>query len=163
MINNVNAPKIPQILSDKAHELYRKFKTFLMKVYSMIKYRNDVGDLKEEFWQSYTGFARKLKEVGYENECYAYMDICVMYYHLMDCPDELLAHKEFFADLYESFEDLLYTRINNPQDYEKKYDEYCISFRKPRNYFYTEVAILSHHYDGDVLYKIESNLFKVID
>ena len=68
----------------------------------MIKYRNDVGDLKEEFWQSYTGFARKLKEVGYENECYAYMDICVMYYHLMDCPDELLAHKEFFADLYES-------------------------------------------------------------
>ena len=39
MINNVNAPKIPQILSDKAHELYRKFRAFLMKVYSMIKYR----------------------------------------------------------------------------------------------------------------------------
>ena len=40
-----------------------------------------------------------------------------MYYHLMN-PEELLAHKEFFTDLYQSFEGLLYTRINNPQDYE---------------------------------------------
>ena len=163
MINNVNTPNIPQIFSDKVQELYRKFKAFVMKVYSLIKNRNNIDELKKKFWQSYIGFARKLKDEGYENECYAYMDICVMYYHLMDRPDELIAHREFFTKLYDTFEELLYTRINNPDEYEKKYEEYEINFRKPRNYFYAEVAKPSPHYNKEVLHKIESNLFKVIE
>ena len=129
----------------------------------MIKSKNDIKNLKEEFWHSYVRFARKLKEEGFENECHVYMAICRMYHHLMDRPKELIAHREFFSQLYDSFDDILYIRINNPEAYDEKYDEYMGEFIKHHNYFYSKVAKPSHHYDEKVLHEIESNLFKVIE
>ena len=162
MINKENTPNIPQILSEKARELYRKFKAFVMKIYSIIKFRNN-EELKQEFSQSYLNFASRLKQEGLDKECNDYMNICVMYEHLMDRPDELIAHKDFFNNLYGSFENLLTTRINNPDEYEKKYEEFKISFGESRSYFYTQVARPSPHYDEEVLGKIQCGLFKVIE
>ena len=163
MINNVTAPNMPQILSIKAQEAYKKLKALIMKIFSLIKNQKNNAEIKEEFYHAYINFARRLKDEGYEKECYAYMSICEMYYRLIDRPNELIAHEEFFTNLFEDFDALLYIKINKPEEFEEKYNEYIANFRKARRYYYTKVAVPSPQYNEDALHEIANNLFKVVE
>jgi hypothetical protein len=86
------------------------------------------------------------------------MDICAMYYDLMDRPDELIRHENFFNDLFNAFDDLLSTKMNTPDKYESKYNEFLIYSGKMQQYYYTQVAIPSEYYDEKVLSEITNHL-----
>ena len=53
-----------------------------------------------------------------------YMTICRLYKHLIDRPDELIAYGDFFKDFYGAFDELLFTKFNNPGEYDSKLDEF---------------------------------------
>lgn len=157
-----NKANTHQILSDDIWQMYGKFNDFVDKIYLEIDYTN-IEELRDDFSQFYIDFARRLKHEGLDKEYNDYMNICVMYEHLMARPDELIAHKDFFNNLYVSFEDLINTRINTFEEYEKKYREFKNSLSKSSFYFYTKVAIPSPYYDEEVLGKILSGIFMFIE
>ena len=162
MINGKTEQNLSDGLSIKAQKLYKQVKAFVIETYSLIK-KDGIEEIKNNFHMSYIRFARQLKIEGYDDQCYQYMAICEMYYFLIDRPDELIAHKDFFTKLFNDFDELFYTRINCPQDYEEKLAEYKINFRKVRRYYYTKVYIPSPHYDEEVLGKIMNGIFKIIE
>lgn len=75
--------EIPYILSDAAREAYEKIKALILRIFSLIKKQEKEKDLKEQFYDSYIDFARKLDQEGHYEESYSYMAICAMYYRLM--------------------------------------------------------------------------------
>ena len=162
MINEQLSPVNLEFLTDKARKLYEQVKALVMRIYSLIK-KEDIEEIKNNFSISYLDFARQLKREGYDDQCYQYMEICRMYYCLMDRPDELIAHKDFFTKLFNDFDELLYTRGNCPQEYEDKLAEYQNNFRKVRRYYYTEVYIPSLHYNEEVLGKIMNGILRVVE
>ena len=162
MINEQLSPVNLEFLTDKARKLYEQVKALVMRIYSLIK-KEDIEDIKNNFCISYLDFARQLKREGYDDQCYQYMAICEMYFGLMDRPDELIAHKDFFTKLFNAFDELFYIRVNCPQEYEEKLAEYEDNFMEVHKYYYTEVYIPSHHYDEEVLGKIMNGIFKVIE
>ena len=86
-----------------------------------------------------------------------------MYYRLIDRPNELIAHEEFFTNLFEEFDALLYIKINKAEEFDEMYNEYSANFRKARRYYYTKVAVPSPQYDKDALKKIANNLIKITE
>ena len=150
--------KIPYILSEAAQEAYRKIKALILKIFSLLKKQEKEKDLKEEFYDSYVDFARKLDEEGYYEESYSYMAICAMYYQLMDRPNLLITHESFFMDLFKAFDDLLYTKMNNPDVYDEKYIEFEDYSMKMQEYFYSNLAVPSPHFNKETLNKITSYL-----
>ena len=104
MISEAKNNTVPYILSDAAQKAYDKIKTLILRIFALIKRQKNHKNLKEEFYDSYIDFARKLKSEGYDTECYSYMAICEMYYQLMDRPDELISHENFFNDLFNSYQ-----------------------------------------------------------
>ena len=163
MNNKVISDDMSQIVSFKAQKNYKKLKDLILKIFSLIKEQKDTGEIKEEFYHAYITFARRLKEEGYEKECYAYMSLCEMYYRLIDRPNELIAHEEFFTNLFEEFDALLYIKINKAEEFDEMYNEYSANFRKARRYYYTKVAVPSPQYDKDALKKIANNLIKITE
>lgn len=149
MISNVANQSIPYKLSKAAQKAYSKIKALIMRIFSLLKC-NEKQDLKEEFYDSYIDFARKLDDEGYYEESYCYMDICAMYHDLMDRPDDLIAHESFFLDLFNAFDELLFVRINQLDEYEKKFDEFLLYSGRMQQYYYTKVAVPSQNYDEDV-------------
>lgn len=149
---------IPYILSEAAQEAYRKIKALILKIFSLLKKQEKEKDLKEQFYDSYIDFARKLDQEGYYEESYSYMAICSMYYRLMDRPEVLMAHEGFFMDLFKAFDDLLYTKMNNPDGYDEKYIEFEDYSMKMQEYYYGNLAVPSPHFNKETLNKITSNL-----
>ena len=158
MINEVIKPDIPYILSETTQIAYSKFKALIQKIFSLLKRNKKEKNIKEEFYDSYMDFARKLDEEGFKNESYDYMAICAMYYDLMDRPAELINHEGFFNDLFKAFDELLSVKINNPNEYDSKYDEFLLYCGKMQQYYYTHIAIPSEYYDRDVLNEITNHL-----
>lgn len=158
MRNEVTNQPIPYILSDVAQNAYEKIKALIRKIFSLLKCENKEENLKEKFYESYIDFARKLKVEGYDYECYSYMSICVMYYHLIDRPDVLISHESFFSDLFKAFDRLLYLKINNPDEYVIECKEFSSYLSEMQHYYYLNVAIPSEHYDEDVLNEIIGHL-----
>ena len=90
MINEVDQMTIPIILSNASQKAYEKFKKLVLRIFSLLKKNQCKNNLKEEFYDSYIDFARKLDAEGYHEESNLYMSICEMYYRLIDRPDELI-------------------------------------------------------------------------
>lgn len=152
MINEVMQPEMPLILSEAVHNSYKKIKALILKIFSLLKRQEKVENAnRQEFFESYVDFAKKLDNEGYNQESNIYMSISLMYYDLMDRPEELISHESFFMDLYDAFEELLFAKINNPQDYESKYNEFLVYYSEMQGYYYTHVAVQSEYYDDEVL------------
>ena len=98
---------------------------------------------------------------GHDEECYLFMSICEMYYMLIDRTNELIAHEEFFTELFEAFDELLLMKINDSDKYNEKLIDFNMDFRKNRRYYYTEVAKPSKHYEESVLEEISSHLIRL--
>lgn len=64
MIHEVHQQQIPSILSNATQIAYEKVKSLILKIFSLIKEHVKQKNIKEEFYQSYMGFARKLKDEG---------------------------------------------------------------------------------------------------
>jgi hypothetical protein len=158
MISEVNKQPMPYVLNDVVQKAYDKIKALIIKIFSLLKSKNKQKNLKEEFYDSYIDFARKLKAEGHNYECYSYMSICDMYYHLIERPDELMAHEKFFIGLFDSFDKLLFSKITCSEKYQEELLEFKSNLREKRRYFYTQVAIPSEHYDEDVLNEITGHL-----
>lgn len=158
MIYEVNQQPIHYMLSNATQRAYEKVKSLILKIFSLIKDHIKQKTLKEEFYGSYIDFARKLDDEGFYDESYAYMDICAMYYDLMDRPKELIAHENFFKDLFNAFDDLLLARINNSEEYGAKSEEFLMYSGKMQEYYYTEVAIPSPYYNEETCKEIIGNL-----
>ena len=150
--------EIPYILSDAAREAYEKIKALILRIFSLIKKQEKEKDLKEQFYDSYIDFARKLDREGHYEESYSYMAICAMYYRLMYRPEVLVAHESFFMDLFKAFDELLYTKMNDPDVYTEKYIEFEDYSMKMQEYYYSNLAIPSPYYNEQTLNKITSNL-----
>ena len=158
MISEVNQSNISYILSNAAQKAYDKIRALILKIFSIIKTQKSEKNLKEEFYNSYIDFARKLDEEGYRQESTSYMAICAMYEDLMDRPDELMAHECFFMDLFKAFDEVLFIRINKPEDYNEKYEEFIGYWIAMQQYYYTEVAITSQDYNKETCKRIMSEL-----
>lgn len=158
MISEVNRQPMPYILSDVVQNAYEKIKALILRIFSLIKSKDEEENLEEKFYDSYMDFARKLKAEGYDYECYSYMSICSMYYNLIDRPDELIAHEGFFRDLFTAFDRLLFLKINDPDQYEIDCKEFSSYLSEMQHYYYINVAIPSEHYDEDVLNEITGHL-----
>lgn len=154
MISQEKNETVSNILSDAAQKSYEKIKALILRIFTLLKRQKNQKNLKEEFYDSYIDFARKLKSEGYDNECYNYMAICEMYYHLMDRPDELISHEKFFNDLFNAFDDLLSSRISKSVAYDEKYDEFLLYTTKMQEYYYKNLAVPSMSYDEEVCNKI---------
>lgn len=81
-----------------------------------------------------------------------------MYHDLIDRPEELIAHESFFTDLFNAFDELLYIRIHDPEEYSAKSEEFLMYSGKMQEYYYTEVAIPSPYYAEDVCKEIIGHL-----
>jgi hypothetical protein len=57
-----------------------------------------------------------------------------------------------------AFDNLLLAKIDNPSQYETKYNEFLIYSGKMQQYYYTNVAVPSEHYDEKVLTEISNHL-----
>jgi hypothetical protein len=158
MITEVEQQPIPYILSDVAQTAYEKIKALIRKIFSLLKGENEEENLKEKFYDSYIDFARKLDEEGFNEESNSYMDICAMYCDLIDRPDELSNHEDFFMDLFNAFDELMYVRINKPEEYVEKNKEFLMYSSMMQEYYYTEVAIPSPNYNEKACKKIIGNL-----
>ena len=163
MINEVIQPDMPYILSETAQNAYNKLKALIRKIFSLVRSNKKEKNIKEEFHDSYIDFARKLDHDGFKEESCDYMDICAMYYDLMDRPEELINHESFFDDLFDAFDELIMSKISNPDQYKLKYDEFIIYSGKMQQYYYTQVAIPSEYYDEDVLNDITNHLLGGFD
>ena len=161
MIHDVNQQQIPSILSNATQIAYEKVKSLILKIFSLIKEHVKQKNIKEEFYNSYIDFARKLKEEGHDEECYLYMSICEMYYRLIDRTDDLISHEDFFTELFDAFDELLLIKINDSDKYEEKLIEFNLDFRKKRRYYYTQVARPSKHYNESVLEEISSHFIRL--
>ena len=156
MMYEVNQQSIPYCLSNTVQKAYEKIKALISRIFSLIKKHTEEKNLKEEFYDSYIDFAKKLDEEGFDDESNCYMDICNMYYNLIDRPDVLIRYECFFNDLFDEFDKLLYAKINNAKDYECIYDNFIM-------YYYTEVAIPSPYYDEETAKEIISKLAGDLD
>ena len=108
-------------------------------------------ELKDEFGKSYRAFARKLRDAGHRDESTFYMSICMMYGDLIDRPSELIAHEDFFKDFYGAFDELLFTKFNNPREYGQKFNEFCGYWWNMFCYFGNNLVIPSDCYDENTL------------
>ncbi len=141
-------------LSEAAWEEYEKIKALILRIFTLLKKQETEKDLKEQFYDSYINFARKLDQEGYKNESNFYMNICAMYYDLMDRPEELMTHEMFFMDFFNAFDDLLFIRINQPEKYEDEVRNFLKYYGKMQQYYYTNVAVPSQNYDKAVCKEI---------
>lgn len=158
MINEVDQMTIPIILSNASQKAYEKFKKLVLRIFSLLKKNQCNNNIKEEFYNSYIDFARKLDAEGYHEESNLYMSICEMYYRLIDRPDELIDYESFFTDLFDAFDDLLYVKIHEPSDYDEKFEEFIRYSGEMQDFYYLHLAQPSNQYDEDTLYKIIHNL-----
>ncbi|MBQ2666522.1 hypothetical protein [Methanobrevibacter sp.] len=156
MLTENQQPK-PYILSSSTQKAYDKIKLLIMRIFAMLKQKAK-QNLKEEFYDSYIDFARKLDGEGFHEESCSYMDICTMYHDLMDRSEELIAHEGFFRNLFTAFDELLYVRINKPEEYLPKSEEFLVYCGKMQEYYYTEMAIPSPKYNEETCKKIIGNL-----
>lgn len=154
MLNETSKPTVTHILSDAAQKAYEKIKALILKIFSLFKHQEDEKNLKEQFYDSYIDFARKLDYDGHKDESNIYMSICEMYYQLIDRPDDLIRHESFFEDLFRAFDELLYVKIHSHDGFEEKNDEFFRYYGKMMQYFYTDVAIPSENYNADTLNEI---------
>lgn len=146
--------KIPFVLSEAAQEAYNKIKVLILRIFSLLKKQEKEKDLKEQFYDSYIDFARKLDKDGYKKESNIYMNICAMYYDLMDRPEELMSHEMFFMNLFKAFDDLLVIKINQPEKYGDEFTKFLRYHGKMQQYYYTNVAVPSENYDKEVCKEI---------
>lgn len=158
MFVNENQKNVSNVLGDAFCMAYKKFKALILRIFALLKNQEKHRDLKEEFYESYVDFARKLKFQGYDDECYCYMDICAMYYNLMDRTDELIAHESFFMDLFDAFDEILNVRISESEDYDEKFRQFLFYSGRMQEYYYNEVAIPSPYFDGKSLNELTSSL-----
>lgn len=149
MIPESNNHPLVSCLSNEVLKAYIDNKELINKISKVIKEHTEEKNLHGVFYHSYVCFAIKLEEEGLYYESNAYMDICAMYYDLMDRPDVLIKHESFFRDPFNAFDELLYARINNLEDYERISHEFLMYSSYMQEYYYTEVAIPSPDYDEE--------------
>ena len=78
MMYEINQQQIPYCLSNTVQKAYEKIKNLINKIFSVIKKHSEEKNLKEEFYDSYIDFARKLDNEWFINESNSYMAICDM-------------------------------------------------------------------------------------
>lgn len=62
MINKSNIiVTVPYILSNSAQEAYEKIKALILKIFLLLKKEKKQKSLKEEFYDSYIDFAKKIR------------------------------------------------------------------------------------------------------
>ena len=158
MINEIINSNIPTVLSETAQKAYAKIKALILKIFSMLKsQKNEKFNLKKEFDESYLNFAKKLKEEGHE-EYHEYMTICEMYSQLINNPKKLISNEEYFKELFTAFDELLCSKINESEEYEKKYEYFLKFLDEKQKYFYNHLAKPSQYYNETVLNEIIHNL-----
>lgn len=164
MINKSNIiVTVPYILSNSAQKAYEKIKALILKIFLLLKKEKKQESLKEEFYDSYIDFAKKLDKDGHHKESNNYIAICDMYYDLMDRPDALIAHENFFNDLFDAFDELLNIKINDDKRYDEEYEKF-ISYRGAmQEYYYTTLAIPSKNYNKKTCKEIIGHLAGGID
>lgn len=69
-----------------------------------------------------------------------------------------MSHESFFMDLFKAFDELLYTKMNDPDVYTEKYIEFEDYSMKMQEYYYSNLEIPSPYYNEQTLNKITSNL-----
>ena len=158
MIDEVKTITVPYILSNSAQKAYEKIKELIMRIFDLLKKEKNQNNLKEEFYDSYIDFTRKLDKEGHAKESDNYMSICDMYYDLMDRPDVLIAHEKFFKDLFDAFDNLLHIKINAPEKYGQKYKKFMLYRGKMQEYYYTNLATTSKFYNKGTCKEIISHL-----
>lgn len=141
-------------LSVSCQNAYEKIKALIVKIFSLFKSDNSGKDLKEEFYESYIDFARKLDKEGHRRESNSYMMICRMYLDLMDRPKEFIEHESFFIDLFKAFDELLSAKINRPDEYDEEYERYLLYKGKMEEYYYSNLAVPSPYFDEDGLNRL---------
>lgn len=140
MINEVNQVTVPMALSKAAQNAYEKFKRMVLRIFALLKRDDFEENLKEEFYDSYINFARKLDDDGHFKESNLYMSICRMYFCLIDKPKELIEYECFFTDLFNAFEDLLFVKINDNSKYDEKLEEFIQYSGEMQEFFYAHLA-----------------------
>lgn len=73
---------------------------------------------------------------------------------MMGKSDELMDHEMFFMDLFKAFDDLLFTKINQPQKYGDEFTKFLKYYGKMHQYYYTNVAVPSENYDKEACKEI---------
>lgn len=154
----MNQVTVPTALSKAAQNAYEKFKNVVLRIFSLLKKNQCNNNLKEEFYNSYIDFARKLDDEGHYKESNIYMSICEMYYHLIDSPNRLIDYESFFTDLFNAFDDLLYVKIHEHSCYDEKFEEFIRYSGEMQDFYYLHVAQASKHYDEDTLNEIIHHL-----
>ena len=60
MISQEKNETVSNILSDAAQKSYEKIKALILRIFTLLKRQKNQKNLKEEFYDSYIDFARKL-------------------------------------------------------------------------------------------------------
>ena len=158
MISQEKNETVSNILSDAAQKSYEKIKALILRIFTLLKRQKNQKNLKEEFYDSYIDFARKLDSEGHHEESYSYMIIYGMYYRIMDCSNSLIEHESFFLDLFNAFDDLLNVKLNDPERYEEKYLEFEYYRAKMQEYYYRNLAVPSPYFNKETLNEITAHL-----
>lgn len=159
MIDEVIVHDFSILLGKTVSEAYEKLKALIKRIISVIKGHEELN-IEKEFEKSYTKFTKMLIEKNHHDEANFFMAICVMYQHLFDRPEELINHEDFFNDLFIAFDELLFTKLNKPDDYKAKYREFISYWGAMIAYFGANVAIPSEYYDEETLAQIVTCLHR---
>ena len=143
---DVNMHDFSDLLTDKLNRAYENVKVFIKNI--------DGGTINKDFRNEYLNFTRLLDGEGHRDEANFFISICLMHKHLLDRPEVLKENEDFFNDLYIAFDELLFTKFNNPNDYEVKYEDFLIYWVNMFSYFGVNLAIPSKYYDEEILTKI---------
>ncbi|MEE0934736.1 MAG: hypothetical protein U0L42_03595 [Methanobrevibacter sp.] len=156
-LNNLNEiyRKIREIFSNvKPHDelplnelvdLYSQDKTFLKDLEYIRKYLSEINNILVP-----------IDELNKEYFCF--FSIKLMIDYLINDFELFIVNLSFIENLLVNFFNLIHLKSLNPQDYEKKYDEFFCYLEKQKEFFYTEI----YDYDGkyqDVIIEINNLLW----
>lgn len=91
-------------------------------------------------------------------EYFCFFSIKLMIDYLINDFELFIVNLSFIENLLVNFFNLIHLKSLNPQDYEKKYDEFFSYLEKQKEFFYTEI----YDYDGkyqDVIIEINNLLW----
>lgn len=93
-----------------------------------------------------------------EKEYYDYSSIKDMLFYILD-DKSLLNHISLFKDLFNSFYNLVISKLElSEDDYEKKYDDFASELIVFEQKFYTSICKPSENYDEEILSEISNSI-----
>ena len=155
---NEISSNLTDLLTGDLKDAYKKVKALI----NLIFQKQNVKDLKDEFEDGYYDCAKLLKMEGHRDEATFFMTICDSYLYVMDDPDTLFELKDFFRDYFAAFDELLYTKINNPVNYKAKYNEFLFYEGNMDDYFVLNYVTPSKHYNEEIHAKIINGIDRLM-